>query len=405
MPKDKIPEPTAAINYVKRKLPVSTGRWDTLKHGEHVHAFTVAYSTTANVIDDIFEIMTRSMQEGTGLTDFKRDMRALMAERGWYGRPDKTAKDTRYINWRLDTIYQTNILTAYSAGETREMLKTAHLYPYWQYQQMQRPSRRESHSPFHGMILRYDDPFWSTGTPPNGWGCQCYRNQLTQSQAKALGGPSTPPPTNIQNSAIPKEWRYDPGREMFAPRFTNYTNLKKIDVKGKSAFFRIINTYREEMNGYKLTQAEWDIYVANLTGDKLPKNRAYADMPILFSTLRQDAADAIGEDLKLMVTDKQIIHAQRSRINRDGSIADINFSLRQMEKLPRNVANPDGIYEDRITRNLIFRYRLNEKEDARVVFIPGKGLKSMTLHTFYREVSGSLNDKSKYEPKYPVPKK
>ena len=405
MPKNKIPEPTAAINYVKRKLPVSTGPWDTLKHGEHVHAFTVAHSTTANVIDDLFDIMTKSMQQGTGLGDFKRDMRALMAERGWYGRPDKTAKDTRYINWRLDTIYQTNILTAYSAGETREMLKTAHLYPYWQYQQMQRPSKRESHSPFHGMILRYDELFWSTGTPPNGWGCQCYRNQLTQSQAKALGGPSTPPPTNIQNSAIPKEWRYDPGREMFAPRFTNYTNLKKIDVKGKSAFFRIINTYREEMNGYKLTQAEWDIYVANLTGDKLPKNRAYADMPILFSTLRQDAADAIGEDLKLMVTDKQIIHAQRSRINRDGSIADINFSLRQMEKLPRNVANPDGIYEDRITRNLIFRYRLNEKEDARVVFIPGKGLKSMTLHTFYREVSGSLNDKSKYEPKYPVPKK
>ena len=128
------------------------------------------------------------------------------------------------------------------------MLKTAHLYPYWQYQQVQRSSKREAHSPFHGMILRYDDPFWSTGTPPNGWGCQCYRSQLTQ--------------------------------------------------------------------------AEWDVYVSNVTGNKIEKGKenAYANTPVLFSTLRQEAADAIGEDVKLMVTDKQIIHANRTRINENGSI-------------------------------------------------------------------------------------
>ena len=334
-------------------------------------------------------------------------MRALMAERGWYGRPDKTAKDTRYINWRLDTIYQTNILTAYSAGETREMLKTAHLYPYWQYQQMQRPSRRESHSPFHGMILRYDHPFWSTGTPPNGWGCQCYRNQLTQSQAKALGGPSTPPPTNIQNSAIPKEWRYDPGREMFAPQFTNYTNLKKIDVKGKSAFFRIINTYREEMNGYKLTQAEWDTYITNLQRNRV-KNDAleYSDTPILFGILNQEASDKIGQDSKLMVTDRAILHATRDRINkvsrRKGDkppkLDDVNLSLKEQKRLPEQVANPDAIYKDKSTGNLIFRYQINEKEDVRTIFIPGKGSTSMTLHTFYREERGTLDsDENKYQ--------
>lgn len=44
MPKNKIPEPTEAISYVKRKLPVATGKWDQLRMGEHVHAFTVAHS-------------------------------------------------------------------------------------------------------------------------------------------------------------------------------------------------------------------------------------------------------------------------------------------------------------------------------------------------------------------------
>ena len=129
MPENKIPEPTEAINYVKRKLPVATGPWDQLKCGEHVHAFTVAHSVGAAVINDIFEIMARSIEAGTGLGEFKKNMRRLMREKGWYGRGDKTAKDTTYINRRLRTIYQTNILTAYSAGETREMLKTTHLIP------------------------------------------------------------------------------------------------------------------------------------------------------------------------------------------------------------------------------------------------------------------------------------
>jgi len=53
------------------------------------------------------------------------------------------------------------------------------------------------------MILRYDDAFWATGTLPNGWGCQCYRNQLTDSQAKASGVAVSIPKGIDTNSNIP----------------------------------------------------------------------------------------------------------------------------------------------------------------------------------------------------------
>jgi len=71
---------------------------------------------------------------------------------------------------------------------------------------VQRKAKRQAHSQFHNMILRYDDDFWATGTPPNGWGCQCYRNQLTDSQAKAQGSigvpqASTPTQTSPLNGA------------------------------------------------------------------------------------------------------------------------------------------------------------------------------------------------------------
>ena len=157
------------------------------------------------------------------------------------------------------------------------------------------------------------------------------------------------------------------------------------------------------MSGYQLTQAEWKIFVQNVAEDTLPKERLYAKTPVLFSTLRQEAADAIGEDVKLMVTDKQIIHATRKRINSDGSVADINLSPRDIHQLPRKIADPEAIYQDLETKNWVFQYRIDEKEDAHVVFIPGREHTAMTLHTFYREARGSLADQDRYEPRYPEP--
>ncbi|VDB00423.1 hypothetical protein S1OALGB6SA_1505 [Olavius algarvensis spirochete endosymbiont] len=396
MPKNKIPEPTEAINYVKRKLPVPTGKWDQLRMGEHVHAFTVAHSIGAAIVDDIFKIMAKSMEEGTGLGAFKRDMRRIMAEKGWYGRPDKTAKDKKYINRRLDTIYQTNILTAYSAGETRGMLRTAHLYPYWQYQQVQRNTKRQNHSAFHGLILRYDDPFWATGTPPNGWRCQCYRNQLSESQAKTLGGPTGIPQGVDMNSSIPKEWRYDPGREMIAPNFTRYDALKKIKYKGKSALSEIIATYRKEMTGYQLTQAEWNIYISNLPDKSLPAKRLYADAPMMFSTLRTDAAEAIGEDVKLIIKDRSVIHGARIRRASDGSLADVSLSINDMKNTPRKVADPEAIYKDNATGNLVFRYGVDKMHDIKAIFLPGRKLTSLMLHTFFKTRRGALDEDRRY---------
>jgi len=81
-----------------------------------------AHSASAAMVNDIFELMAKSIKEGTEIGEFKKNTRRLMAEKGWYGHPDKTAKDKTYINRRLRIIHRTNILTAHSAGETRKLL-------------------------------------------------------------------------------------------------------------------------------------------------------------------------------------------------------------------------------------------------------------------------------------------
>lgn len=114
---------------------------------------------------------------------------------------------------------------------------------------------------------------------------------------------------------------------MPTPNFTRYTALRKIKHKGKPAISYIKDSYRKEMAGYQLTQAEWIIYISNLPDESLPSKRLYADAPMMFGTLRLDAANAVGEDVKLMIKDRPVIHGAGNRQASDSSPTNVNFSM------------------------------------------------------------------------------
>jgi len=144
------------------------------------------------------------------------------------------------------------------------------------------------------------------------------------------------------------------------------------------------------MTGYQLNQAEWNIYVSNLADDALPKKRLYADAPMMFSTLRPDAAEAIGEDVKLIIKDRSVIHGSRRRAG------DINLSQKELSRLPDKVANPEAIYKDNATGNLVFRYGVDKMHDIKAIFLPGRKLTSLMLHTFFKTRRGALDEDRRY---------
>ncbi|MCW9732025.1 minor capsid protein [Avibacterium sp. 20-15] len=45
--------------------------------------------------------------------------------------------------------------------------------PYWQYSAVNDDRTRPSHSAMNGLVYAYDDPFWHTFYPPNGFNCRC----------------------------------------------------------------------------------------------------------------------------------------------------------------------------------------------------------------------------------------
>jgi len=52
--------------------------------------------------------------------------------------------------------------------------------PYLTYVQVDRPTKRDSHKPFHGATLPVDHPFWNTHWPQNDWFCSCLVKQISK---------------------------------------------------------------------------------------------------------------------------------------------------------------------------------------------------------------------------------
>ena len=63
--------------------------------------------------------------------------------------------------------------TAFMAGRYKAMLENADARPWWQYEAVLDRRTRPSHRILSGRTFRFDDPFWSSHYPPNGFRCRC----------------------------------------------------------------------------------------------------------------------------------------------------------------------------------------------------------------------------------------
>ena len=118
----RFPEPVLAEKFLEKKIDAPTVKWDDLKWGEHAHAFTVAHSNEAAVLDTIHGLLNKAVKEGLGFQDFKNGILDMMKDKGWYGGAGHTADEKKYINWRIKIIYETNMRTAYMQAQYRQQL-------------------------------------------------------------------------------------------------------------------------------------------------------------------------------------------------------------------------------------------------------------------------------------------
>lgn len=179
--------PRQAIAYLESKGYAITWDWEELWQDAQAQAFTVAKVTRLDILQDIRDAVTQAITEGKTLAWFAKELTPVLQAKGWWGRKEHVDAETGEVSqvqlgskWRLKTIYRTNLQTAYMAGRFQEQLANVDDRPYWQYVAILDGLTRPSHRAMNGKVFRYDDPFWGSFYPPNGWGCRC--------RVKALSG-------------------------------------------------------------------------------------------------------------------------------------------------------------------------------------------------------------------------
>lgn len=168
-----------AVDFIRQKLNLPTEHYDDIIQSAHDRAFMVAGVTKADLLEDFRQAIDKATAEGKSIGWFRDNFDDFVNKHGWAYNGER--------DWRTRIIYTTNIRTSYAAGRYAQLNDPDLLSvrPYWKYlhnDSVMHP--RPLHQSWSGMVLRHDDPFWSTHFPPNGWGCRCYIQAVRPSEYK-----------------------------------------------------------------------------------------------------------------------------------------------------------------------------------------------------------------------------
>lgn len=215
---------TDAITFFRDKLNLETKHWTELWEGQHARAFTVAGATREGLLTDIRQAVDKAISTGTTLEEFRKDFASICDRAGWSPRGGEA--------WRARVIYETNLSTAYAAGHYKAMTDpdVREALPYWRYVRSSSEHPRLEHLAWAGTILPWNDPWWNTHYPPNGWGCKCgvvscSERELARLKAEQADIKTEAPPESTvewtdrrtgEVREVPKGidpgWGYNPGK-------------------------------------------------------------------------------------------------------------------------------------------------------------------------------------------------
>ncbi|WP_321532275.1 phage minor head protein [uncultured Desulfuromonas sp.] len=199
-----------ALKYWDSKVQLSPGQYAKLTDAAKVRAFAVGGMAKGDQLDSIFQAMRKQMESGVSFADFKKDIASVIEARGWTGPRAR----------RIETIFRTNLQTAYQVGRYEQMTANAANRPWWMYDAVMDGSTRPTHAAMHGKVFRYDHQFWDTWWPLNGYLCRCSVRALSDRQLQARGlTPETDDPTNKLIEPInPESGVKMPARRMIPDR-------------------------------------------------------------------------------------------------------------------------------------------------------------------------------------------
>lgn len=227
-------------------------------------------------------------------------------------------------------------------------------------------------SEMHGKIFRFDDPFWTTFYPPNGFNCRCTVRSFSERDLQRRGLNATPSDGQLEKSELDgsvtyrydrnkvfkadKGFDYNVGRTAYKPNLDLYPaplaqQFAKADMTGaefRFAYERIelaVNTIiREDQRGKKLSSEQ-------LLNIRNHLSREYKFAAGVLSTKNQGLLKSNTRTVWL--SDDSLIKQANSRKG------DKYFSMDTYQLLPEILGNPDEVLPNKLPNHFEFHKTIN----------------------------------------------
>ena len=274
-------EPTAVYEYLKSKKPEAHFDYDEIIHDAHKKAFTVAKMMNLDLLKDTQASLTKAFKEGVGFDEWKNSVKPMLAKKGWLGnikvKDPKTGEEKEiYVgNRRLRTIFNTNMRTSYAKARYENQMES--LGEYFRYTAVLDSRTREAHRKLHSKTLPKTDKFWDTNYPPNGWGCRCKVQVLTEAECIARGIVPLADGSFLPQAAE-KDFRYNPGKVDKTDEILKDKQNKALgtitSTLAKKNLKQTLENFEHERDIY-VWQKSLDDMVNAVIGGKIIKDKIY----------------------------------------------------------------------------------------------------------------------------------
>ncbi|HEZ1605386.1 TPA: minor capsid protein [Neisseria meningitidis] len=298
--------PKKAIEWLEIKK-VTADSYRNLTASEIAKVYTIARMTDLDMLNDIKTSMVESAKSGQSFDDWRKGILNLLSNKGWLHPNGHNGKDiidpaTGEVFGsprRLETIYSTNMQTAYNAGQYQGYMANIDARPYWMYDAVGDSRTRPAHSAIDGLVYRYDDPFWATFYPPNGYNCRCSVIALSERDVERQGrivGQST------ADNLVETHKIYNKKGDTYltlaykAPDGSLYTTDRGFDYNAGRM------NYRPDLDKYDRALAH-QFAKAEMSGAefKAAFKQLSRDVPIVKNRLKSNTAKSLTQDQKTVL--------------------------------------------------------------------------------------------------------
>ncbi len=181
--------------------------------GDFATQFWVPKLADRELLAAVHASLDNVLRNGGTYSSWHRSIVPVLQRSGWWGRVAESkitgsARPVTVNDARLKSLFHNTMRCSQAAGKWRKVWSERDLFPYLRYlSDHWRPNPNETHKRWHGIILRVDDDCWRTHFPPNGWGCGCHIEQLSEARLLRSGWSVSESP----NVPVHREFAGNPG--------------------------------------------------------------------------------------------------------------------------------------------------------------------------------------------------